>query len=128
MLNVEKFEDEVLALARDGNIFAVVNGKPLPCKNVECKDCDLIKIEGYGCLYRMMSWLLSEYEEPKVDWSKVAVDTPILVSVSGGVWRKKYFARYVDGIVYAWNNGATSWSSTSGYSAWKYAKLAEDGE
>ena len=62
-----------------------------------------------------------------VDWSKVAVDTPILVGNDNKTWFKRYFARYEDGKVYAWLNGKTSWSSISEFSFgnWKYAKLAE---
>jgi len=63
-----------------------------------------------------------------VDWSKVAVDTPILVSFDGCNWVKKYFAKVQNNTVYAFDNGATSWSvSNVEYcvTRWKYAKLAE---
>lgn len=62
-----------------------------------------------------------------VDWSKVAVDTPILVSNDNKEWIKRYFARYKDGNVYGWLNGKTSWTATGELSIghWNYAKLAE---
>ena len=62
-----------------------------------------------------------------VDWSKVAVDTPILVGNDNKIWFKRYFARYKDGKVYAWLNGKTSWSSINeiSFGHWKYVKLAE---
>lgn len=63
-----------------------------------------------------------------VDWSKVAVDTPILVSFGGCNWVKKYFAKVQNNTVYAFDNGATSWSvSNVEYcvTPWIYAKLAE---
>lgn len=63
-----------------------------------------------------------------VDWSKVPVDTPILVSFDGYNWFKKYFAKVQNNTVYAWNDGATSWSvSNKEYcvNSWRYAKLAE---
>ena len=63
-----------------------------------------------------------------VDWSKVKVDTPILVSdVKGGEWIKRYFAFFYDGKVSAWVGGATSWSADNNkdVSKWEYAKLAE---
>lgn len=66
--------------------------------------------------------------EPEVDWSKVEVDTPILVKeTSGSRWLKRYFAKYEDGKVYAWRNGATSWSANDDYPTtyWECAKLAE---
>ena len=60
-----------------------------------------------------------------VDWSKVAVDTPILVRNNGCVWTKRYFAEYKNGKVRAYHNGATSWSSDGRMGSWDYAKLAE---
>ena len=67
-----------------------------------------------------------EKSEVVVDWSKVAVDTPILVSNNGDYWRRRYFAKYENGMVYAFDGGKTSWSNQwSEPSIWKYAKLAE---
>lgn len=63
-----------------------------------------------------------------VDWDKVKVDTPILVSFDGCNWLKKYFAKVQNDTVYAFNDGATSWSvSNKEYcvTSWRYAKLAE---
>lgn len=62
-----------------------------------------------------------------VDWSKVPVDTPILVSNDNKEWIKRYFARYEDGNVYCWLNGKTSWTAICELSIghWGYAKLVE---
>lgn len=63
-----------------------------------------------------------------VDWSKVAVDTPILVKDHDGeAWEKRYFAFFEDGNVYTWMSGTTSWTTdiAGGATDWKYAKLAE---
>nr|DAS53612.1 MAG TPA: hypothetical protein [Caudoviricetes sp.] len=62
-----------------------------------------------------------------IDWSKVPVDTPILVSNDNKGWIKRYFARYEDGNVYCWLNGKTSWTAICELSIghWDYAKLAE---
>ena len=76
----------------------------------------------------MLEWLDSEYVEPPVDWSKVAVDTPILVRDSEEeAWRKRHFAKYENGIVYAWGYGAASWSAygSDNIIDWEMAKLAE---
>ena len=44
-------------------------------------------------------------------------------------WRKRYFAKYESGMVYAWSGGATSWSVDSfDVTDWKFAKLAESEE
>lgn len=62
-----------------------------------------------------------------VDWSKVPVDTPVLVSNDNKEWIKRYFARYEDGNVYCWLSGKTSWTAICELSIghWDYTKLAE---
>lgn len=63
-----------------------------------------------------------------VDWSKVAVDTPILVKDDcDNKWEKAYFAKYEDEMIYAWDNGRTSFSARNKYDTfiWDNAKLAE---
>lgn len=63
-----------------------------------------------------------------VDWSKVAVDTPILVKDDyDDKWEKAYFAKYEDEMIYAWNNGRTSFSARNEGDTfiWDRAKLAE---
>ena len=64
-------------------------------------------------------------EEPEVDWSKVPVDTPILVRNSAEQpWRMVYFAGHKDGKVSAWYGGRTSWNECM-ISSWNCAKLAK---
>ena len=125
MLNREKYAKEILDIACNGDKIAVRNGKITSCDDLLCKDCDF----GYSdCNGKTLKWANSEYVESPVDWSKVAVDTPILVRDSEEeAWRKRHFAKYENGIVYAWGNGTTSWSEfSSGYLInWKFAKLAE---
>ena len=60
-----------------------------------------------------------------VDWSKISVDTPILVRNNGCVWVRRYFAEYKNGKVRTYSDGATSWSSDGGMSSWERARLAE---
>ena len=63
-----------------------------------------------------------------VDWSKVAVDTPILVKQhEQDEWEKRHFAYFKDGKVCAWLCGATSWSADyeGDTTDWNIAKLAE---
>lgn len=85
------------------------------CSNVGCPRCKMLQ----------MLWLLEDYEEPEVDWSKVEVDTPILVrTIEWEEWHKRHFAKYEGGTVYAWYGGRTSWSEPV-MNNWNYAKLAE---
>ena len=125
MTNKEKYGKEILDIACKGDKIAVRNGKVTSCDNLLCKDCDF----GYSnCNEKILKWANSEYVEPPVDWSKVAVDTPILVKdVKSGEWNRGYFAMYENGTVFTWYHGATSWSAEgdSDIASWKYAKLAE---
>lgn len=81
------------------------------------------------CNMLQMIWLLEDYEEPETDWSKVEVDTPILVRDAGShEWIRRYFAKFEDGLIYAWVNGNTSWTAEGLVNSWKYTKLAESEE
>lgn len=75
-------------------------------------------------------WLNEEYKEPEIDWTKIAVDTPILVRDNEcEKWKKRYFVKYQDGYIYTYADGSTSWSS-DGMSLvkWKHGKLANKTE
>lgn len=64
-----------------------------------------------------------------IDWEKVEVDTPILVrDLDNDKWRKRHFAYFDDERIYAWEGGATSWSTENNKRVvpWKCAKLAGD--
>ena len=73
----------------------------------------------------MYAWDYAKLAEPEVDWNKVEVDTPILVRYSEkGMWIRRKFAKFEDGIVYAWHGKETG-HSKSYMTPWNYAKLAE---
>lgn len=127
MTNREKFAEQILDIACDGGSIAVnkVTSGPMRCQGTACEEC-LFNNDVEFCIDGRKKWANSEYVEPLVDWSKVAVDTPILVNDSNDhEWLKRYFAKYENGSVYAWNTGKTSWSSEGYATAWKLAKLPE---
>ena len=78
--------------------------------------------------------LQMEFEEiVNVDWSKVQVDTKILVSGDGKDWYRRHFVKYENGIIYAFPDGLSSFTACykpeCGYRrvcAWKYGKLYEE--
>ena len=131
MLNIEKYKEELENIGvLNPTELAVIDGKPCMCQEAACNMCEL-RSEEIGCFYRTDNWLFSEYKEPEVDWSKVKVDTPILIREDeGNPWLKRYFAKFEGGKVYAWNGGKTSWSieDKTDMLSWKYAKLAESEE
>lgn len=132
MLNIEKYKDKLIELGViDINKLAIKDGVPYRCNGVSCDDCDFKNSENGCYIYSCSEWLFSEYKEPEVDWSKVKVDTPILVrNNEDKEWMNRYFAKFADGKVYAWVCGATSWTVDDEYDVtfWKYAKLAESEE
>ena len=131
MLNIEKYKDKLIELGViDINKLAIKDGVPYRCSGDSCDDCDF-KNSKNGCyIYGCSEWLFLEYEEPEVDWSKVKVDTPILVKYfeTSNKWFKRYFAKYENGKVYAWDDGMTSWTANGeedDTTSWDYVKLAE---
>ena len=136
MLNIEYYKDRLVKLGIiNPNKLALVQGQPQMCgMNIKCYEC-LFSRSNLNCSHTALNWLFTEYKEekekPKVDWSKVKVDTPILVrSSESNKWIKRYFAKYEAGKVYAWCDGATSWSSNDecDVTSWNCAKLAESEE
>ena len=120
MKNYEKYADEIREYNGDSictdfiepYILKSINAK---CINTSCPKCHL---------YRTI-WLMEEYEEPEADWSKVEVDTPILVRDSEDEeWNKQHFAECDGKVVCAWRGGKTSWTEDC-VMGWRYAKLAE---
>lgn len=121
MKNYEKYADEIREYK--GCNFCI----DFVCQHIlKIEDCDYIGCS--RCNMLQMLWLLEDYkepEEPETDWSKVEVDTPILVrDYEGQEWANRYFAKYENETIYAWDSGRTSWSG-DGVTEWKYAKLAE---
>lgn len=130
MLNIEYYKDKLVELCViDIDRLALIQGQPHICNtNMLCGEC-LFNNNIDFCSGEALNWLFSEYKEPEVDWSKVKVDTPILVrDTEWHEWTKRYFAKYENGKVYAWYDGATSWTienKTEQILSWKYAKLVE---
>ena len=126
MKNYEKYADEIKRYS-DSQVLCDKIKIPFILEPIgkSCArdiDCDT-------CQTLTTLWLLEEYEEPKepeIDWSKVKVDTPILVrNDESDKWLKRYFAKYEGGVVYTWKSGRTSWTEDC-MIEWSYAKLAED--
>ena len=62
-----------------------------------------------------------------VDWSKIPVDTKVLVKdeEDSCVYTKRYFAEFKDGYIYTWADGKTSFT-TQAKTKWNYGKLYEE--
>lgn len=122
MKNREKYAEEIKNY--NGESFCKDFIQPVVLNRDNCKS-----LTSCGrCAMLTALWLDEEYTEPEVDWSKVEVDTPILVKdFENEEWRDRYFARYENETIYVWGDGRTSWSAydNSDVDSWEYVKLAE---
>lgn len=136
MKNREKYIDEIITIAVNGNCSKFILDKVMPnfidnnvnvnilCEDGKCCECSML----------FALWLDEEYTEPpkpKVDWSKVPVDTLVRVRDSEDEeWRLRYFNRFINGSntyqYVTWQNGATSKTANKNAGGWKYCELVED--
>lgn len=133
MTNREKYAEQILDIALDGGSVAVdKKGNICRCTNIGCNNCIFAKTktdDNRSCEKRIKEWSEQEYVEPPVDWSKVPVDTKILVRDSENeTWKKRHFAKFENGKIFAWANGVTSFSvyNSDFTKEWNQGKLAED--
>ena len=127
MTNYEKYKDKIDKIWESGDIACFTkNGEIKPCYEITCPECEFNGEE--GCSLNSKKWLVSEYKDPaeNVDWSKVPIDTPVLVrEYETDKWIKRYFAGIdEDGNVTVFDGGATSWTDNGVTTDWKYVKLA----
>lgn len=103
--------------------------------------CDLAKM-AYGdgcpadrkcseCMKRVSEWLDEEFKpqcKPRIDWSKVPVDTPVICTDRNGKKYNRYFSGYENGSVSTFSFGTTSWSADGFDSVWELheVKLARE--
>lgn len=128
MTNFEKYRDEILRITKKSSSIALINGVPVGCESLDdCFSCDLYHKDLVKCRINLIKWLYEEYTEPEIDWSKVAIDAPILVQdIISKQWLRRYFAGLDEnGNVLAWSYGKTSWTTDGDKYRCKYAKLAE---
>lgn len=124
MTNYEKYKEEIDKLWDKNTDLAKKGSKIVDCCEITCGQCDFAI---GNCSRNAERWLVSECKESEVDWSKVPVDTPILVSdyIKDNPGHRRHFAGIVDGTVHAYRDGNTSWSAYDGSTIpWTYAKLA----
>ena len=130
MNNYENQKERIDAILNSNNSIAIDidTNEITTCRSLACSRC-LFCGDYNECYKNTIKWLLAEYKEPKVDWSKVPIDTPVLISVDGknGNWFNRYFAGVNEkGQPTVFSYGATQWSN--GYEKpcyFKYIKLAE---
>ena len=143
MKNREKFRDEIVEAIKEdndenGKMCCFLKDNVIP-RFISEEDVNLSTCGGldcHTCAKMFAFWLEEEYIEPpkpKVDWSKVPVDTLVRV------WDTRAYEcvlRYFKGIddsnptrkYVAWAKGATSVTAYGQVTYWKHCELAEDEE
>lgn len=124
MTNYEKYKDIIEKFTDNDVAFDKFKNKIVKCAGFACDDCAFYRYYD-DCKLGAMKWAAEEYKEPEVDWSKVPVDTPVLVSNDGKEWSRRHFSRVVDGIPHTWMYGSTSWTAHNNETTYHYIKLAE---
>ncbi len=128
MTNYEHYKEQMERITRLGRCVAMnaTTGEIVCCADINCNECLFQGSEDANCSQKAFEWADEEYKEPEIDWSKVPIDTPVLVSDDGVNWRRRYFVRRSEtGLFCVYSNGTTSWSADNCESRYKYAKLAE---
>ena len=98
-------------------------GKVKTCSKWDCVNC--LFYESNDCIKAREDWLDQPVfdHEKDIDWSKVPVDTPVIVWNTDEEYRR-YFSGIKDGRFFAYADGRTSWSSTTGnICSWSHCNL-----
>ena len=108
MTNYEKYKELVISCILQDSVCDLAHAAYgyKPCDERACAECCKFTAE----------WLNRECAE--IDWSKVSVDTPVLIKVEKGIMHR-HFAKYYRGYVVVYANGQTSWSNDGETEAWE---------
>ncbi len=101
MKNIEKYRDELLIAIEESSVCIFAKKRGIPVDNCIKHKCVL-------CKETLVDWLLEEYK-PQIDWSKVPVDTPILVNM-GNYEIPQHFCSVAGSNLSYFPDGKTSWS------------------
>lgn len=94
MTNYEHYKEQTERIARLGRSVAMnaTTGEIVCCGDINCNECLFQGSEDANCSQKAFKWADEEYKEPEIDWSKVPVDTAVLISVDNKNWFNRYFA------------------------------------
>lgn len=121
--NFEHYKDQMLKM------LLVEDRCKFVKRYILSRDCNAEPtINCIKCRELTKKWLDEPYVKPqiKINWSKVPIDTPVLVrQEEDDIKLKRHFALYDNGTFYCYSDGATSWSSDDGtVYDWKFCELA----
>ncbi len=122
MTNYEKYKDEIDAIMEKNRLCAIDRNTHKfveCCVEIGCENClfSAPYNNDIPCYVNICKWLVAEYKGTEVDWSKISIDTPVLVNdnrFQGGnaFWIKMHFAGVdTKGNPLVYSNGRSSWSN-----------------
>lgn len=120
MLNKEYYKDLLIDSVVDSYSIAInrETNEPCKCTSISCQHCafNISTSSSLNECNRMRKkWANSEYKEPKVDWNKVPVDTPIFVPYNSVIPNTpRHFSHYdvEHDLVFTFSDGTTSFTAS----------------
>lgn len=123
----EKCNDEDYVIDNNNRKWKVIKYND---KGDLTSECDLTSEWDFiANFYNLTEILDLEFKKVyEIDWSKVEVDTKILVSNDDVRCYRAHFAKFENNTIYSFSNGTTSFTyEYSAFEPWKYAILYEEG-
>lgn len=120
--NYEHYKDELIKLLLSEHTLCdfkkenVLKVTQCSAPNIPCEECDK----------RVREWFDQPYEEPviEIDWARVPVDTPVLITHPHYTGEHRHFKKFNNEAIYTFNNGKTSWTvSTAGNTRWDIGEV-----
>lgn len=128
MTNYKCYKESIDSILQRGeNIaFNIDTKEVVSCQELSCVNC--LFNENDNCDVNKIKWIVAEYVDPEIDWTKVPINTPVLVSNDRINWVRRYFAEVIEtGTIYVvYAGGTTRWSSNGWMEQYKYAKLIDE--
>lgn len=134
MKNREKYKNELIeVIKKDGKLCEFVKKHDV-FRMFGMDSISYCKMTCVTCGTALKLWLDEEYEEPKVDWNKVPVDTLVRVrdNYNSGNCLLRYFKGFDETLAMrkyvVWSDGATSKTAGNNTENWMYCELVEDND
>ena len=125
---VKKENDDLMFFGRSSSILGTSYNDVL--EHTHLSSHDIMQVYDYPVnkIFKYLACPKNEkehlvFERNIIDWSKIPVDTRVLVSIDKKAWHKRRFSRYEDGKVYVFIYGGDSWSSEGKDEHWEHVKL-----
>lgn len=96
MTNYEHYKEQTERIARLGRSVAMnaTTGEIVCCGDINCNECLFQGSGDANCSQKAFKWADEEYKDD-VDWSKIPLDTPVLVSNDKKIWVRRHLKAFI---------------------------------